>query len=113
MAKRAVSLMDLGPTILSLFGLPTPGRFMGQSLVPFMRGETPVLARPLAVDNGGNMRAMLFDERFKAISRSGIDEVYDLRDDPGETKNLAEHPESRVRLATLRAFFDGLVPKAK
>jgi hypothetical protein len=111
---RAVSLVDLGPTILSLFGLPTPGHFMGQDLVPFMRGDTPEIERPLAVDNGASgMRAMLFDNRWKAMVSTRGEEVYDLRDDPKETLNLAEDPRSRAQLATLRAFFAGLVPKAK
>jgi hypothetical protein len=112
MVKRAVSLMDLGPTILSLFGLPTPGRFMGESLVPFMHGQDPTLSRPLAVDNGGGMRAMLFEGRWKVIRRSGVEEVFDLQRDPAERQNLVELPQSRVYLATLRAFFAGLVPKA-
>src|SRR5262249_20606833 len=34
-----VSLIDVGPTILDLFRQRTPGAFMGQSLVPFLRGE--------------------------------------------------------------------------
>ena len=75
--------------------------------------ETPELDRPLAVDNGsGGMRAMLFDNRWKAMVSKRGEEVYDLRDDPGETRNLAEQPRSRMQLATLRAFFAGLVPKA-
>ena len=33
--------MDLGPTILDVMRQPTPGHFMGQSLTPYLRGETP------------------------------------------------------------------------
>jgi arylsulfatase A-like enzyme len=112
MARHAVSLIDLGPTILSLFGLPTPGHFMGQSLLPFMHGEDPKLSRPLAVDNGGGKRAMLFEGRWKVIRRSGVEEVFDLQRDPAERQNLVELPQSRVYVATLRAFFAGLVAKA-
>jgi arylsulfatase A-like enzyme len=110
---RAASVMDVPPTVLSLFGLPTPGHFMGQSLVPFMRGENPELARPLAVDGGRNIRAMLFQNRWKAMvdMNHGTEELNDLKTDPGELKNLAERPEARAYFATLYAFFDRMSAK--
>jgi arylsulfatase A-like enzyme len=114
-AARTVTLLDLYPTVLSMFGLQTPGHVMGQSLVPFMRGETPVLTRPLAVDSGRAVRAMLFQERWKAIAdtQRGTEEVYDLREDPQERKNLAERPEAQAYLSTLHAFFAALNAPAK
>ena len=45
--NEPVSLIDLGPTVLDLMGVATPARFMGQSLVPFLRGERPALTRPI------------------------------------------------------------------
>jgi choline-sulfatase len=110
---RPVSLLDLAPTVLSLFGAETPGHFMGQSLVPFMRGEDVQLARPIAADGSRGIRAMLFEERYKAIvdDRRGTEELYDLREDPRERRNLAERPDAARHFATLRAFFGGLSPK--
>jgi arylsulfatase A-like enzyme len=109
---RHVTLIDVGPTVLSLFGRATPASFMGESLQPFLRGENPTPSRPLATDGGRALRAMLFDERWKAIvdMRRGTEEVYDLQQDSGERLNLAERPEVRPYVDTVYAFFRSLNP---
>jgi arylsulfatase A-like enzyme len=86
-----VSLVDLGPTILDLFGVKTPGHYMGQSLAPYLAGNSPELTRPVVAETR-LMRAMVTPERIKLIvdTRSGRTELYDLAKDPGETKNLAD-----------------------
>lgn len=103
-----VSLVDLGPTILDLMGQPAPGHFMGQSLVPFLRGERPSLSRPIVAE-GRLKRAMVFPDGMKVITddRRGTIEAYDLRSDPKEERNLYEEG-SKVEghVALLRAFFD-------
>jgi hypothetical protein len=86
---EAVSLMDLGPTILDLLGQPTPGTYMGQSLVPLLRGGHAELSRPIVAESR-LMRALLFPDGFKVITdpRKGTTEVYDLNHDPGELTDL-------------------------
>ncbi len=104
-----VTLMDLGPTILDLFGLPTPGTFLAQSLVPFLRGQNPHLQRPIAVDAGRRMQALYWDGRKTIVDLTrNTQEVYDLDSDPGETRNLVDVDSGRAGrdLRTLRAFFD-------
>ena len=64
---REVTLMDLGPTVLDLMGQPTPGTNMGESLVPFLRGQDPVLRRPIVAETGRSQEAMIFPDGFKAI----------------------------------------------
>jgi arylsulfatase A-like enzyme len=104
-----VSLVDLGPTILDLMGIPTPGSFMGQSLTPYLRGENPTLRRPIVADSGRLMQAMVFPDGIKVIrdARRSRIEVYDLTQDPGEKKNLyGEDADQRIRerVAQLVAF---------
>jgi arylsulfatase A-like enzyme len=103
-----VTLIDVMPTILDLFGLQTPGYVMGESLVPFLRGHTPELTRPIAVDSGRRMEALYFPNGYKVMTdlkRKSV-EVYDLRTDPEERHDLTdENPEVDRYIAAQRAFF--------
>lgn len=103
-----VGLIDVGPTILDIFGLPTPGTFMGQSLVPVLEGQPPSFTRPLAAE--GRLRRTLFvPPSLKVIEdlRRKTIEVYDVANDPGELHNLYDddRPRAEPAVAALRAFF--------
>ncbi len=104
-----VTVMDVGPTVLDLFGLPTPGYFMGQSLVGFLRGENPKLTRPIAAE-GRLKKTLIFPDGMKAIvdDRHRTSEVYNLKSDPGELINLldADDPRAADRVKAVRTFFD-------
>jgi hypothetical protein len=104
-----VSLMDVGPTVMDLMGVVTPASFMGQSLLPYLRGERPSFERPVIVDSGRHQRALIFEDGFKLIHdrRRGTLELYNLRADPAEERNLADELEhdTAVRLAALNEFF--------
>lgn len=105
-----VSLIDLGPTVLDIFQIDTPGHFMGQSLVRLLQGKKATLTRPIAADTGRRKQAMVFPDGYKVIRdvRRGTVELYDLSKDPEEKTNLAdEMPEETTnRLGTLSQFFD-------
>ncbi len=106
--EERVGLIDLGPTILDLFGVETPAAFEGQSLVPLLAGQDMRLDRPLVVE-GRLRRAMYTRNGLKVIEdqRRKMVEVYDLGRDPGETNNLFDQDPTRAdaSLSALRAFF--------
>ena len=107
-----VSLVDVAPTVVDLFHRPIPGAFMGESLVPLLRGDPATVAwpeRPVIVDGGRLMRALVDGSGLKLIEdrRRGTVELYDLSRDPRERQNLSDAlPEqTAARLELLRTFF--------
>ncbi|MCP4660971.1 MAG: sulfatase-like hydrolase/transferase, partial [bacterium] len=91
---QQVSTIDVAPTILDLVGLPIPAGMEGRSLVPLVGGEEEadrdfyslVLGNGLSFQAGGRykliVRAALGQENF------GINELFDLVEDPLEQRNL-------------------------
>jgi arylsulfatase A-like enzyme len=102
-----VGLIDLGPTLLDLFGVDTPATFMGQSLVPLLAGRDVPLDRPLLAE--GRLRRTLYHQGIKVIDdeRRTVVEAFDLARDPQEAADLfdADPARSRAALSALRAFF--------
>ncbi len=130
------SSVDFFPTILEMCGLPSPGhRVDGVSQVPAILGKGPVRKRVFChFPHGGENAAQQIPGflpsayvrdadwkliRFFAANPDGTDrfELYHLRDDIGETCDLAaEHPEIVGRLATeLEEFLkdtEAVIPQA-
>jgi len=102
-----VSLIDLGPTVLDLFGLSTPGNFMGESLVPLLAGNPPPPHRPIFMERATDM-ALLFADGIKVLLRTEPDseEIYDVLRDPAEEDDLRDSlgSEGDRRVALTRAY---------
>lgn len=113
-----VSLLDVLPTFVELFGLDPPGQPMrGRSLVPQLTGSVSRLDRPLFMSarfradaSQGPQRAVRRG-RHKLVRRKGRDELYDLEADPGELTDLAaELPDLA---ASLGAELDAWVEEGR
>jgi arylsulfatase A-like enzyme len=99
-AKRSdvVQLIDLAPTIATAMGAPMSTKWVGRSLLPLLTGGTlaakPAFAELLpAPDWNHDAKAMISaDGKYKVFYRISDSrwEVYDLQNDPSETKNLAD-----------------------
>lgn len=102
------SIMDLGPTLCELAGVPPPPEQDGISLVPaLVRSDMDPGRRVFSeMLPGGRPARMVRVENWKYISYDGIDadELFDLAVDPDERVNrIGEHPDVAARLAAVLA----------
>jgi len=107
--QEPVSLLDLGPTILDLFGLGWPSDFMGESLRPALSGSPLARHRPIPMQSRVDY-GLVFPDGYKAMvnwSRNW-EEVYDLNRDPQERLNLRDrYPVlAEQYLALLKHYFN-------
>ncbi len=94
-----VRSVDLMPTVLAALGLPGGSETQGKSLLPALRGEIappalPQYSESLLSEVGFGM-APLYGLRFQGMKwiRAPRPEVYDLKRDPRELRNL--YPQER------------------
>ncbi len=93
-----VSLADFAPTFLEAANCPVDRRFSGASLMPFLRNDRPcnwreaIFTQCNGVELYYSQRSVMTHNYKYTFNGFDFDELYDLRDDPGETKNLIGHP---------------------
>jgi arylsulfatase A-like enzyme len=107
-----VSSMDLPPTLLSLAGVPTPSSWPGRDLTSALSGKIEI----------GEAFAEWSDEKSDTFGRLAFravrtptyklivwkdpargDELYDLKSDPAETRNLIADPAAADLARDLRS----------
>ncbi|MBT3379488.1 MAG: sulfatase-like hydrolase/transferase [Lentisphaerae bacterium] len=94
-----VSLADFAPTFLEMAGVTVAREFVGRSLTPFFRGEAPSDWRDAVFtqSNGnelyGIQRSVTTRDWKYVYNGFDYDELYDLRNDADEQRNLAEQAD--------------------
>lgn len=100
-ARRAtdlISTVDLAPTFLAWCGLPVPLRMTGIDQGPVLRGEAPPARDHVLVEFRHEPTTVFLktfvDARYKITVHYGrpYGELFDLAEDPGETRNLWDAP---------------------
>jgi arylsulfatase A-like enzyme len=86
--QAQVGLVDLFPTLLDLLAVPYDGPVQGISLLPALEGK-PLPEREMVGEASqvSGLRA-LRSPTHKYVAGSQGEELYDLRDDPAERRNL-------------------------
>jgi|TARA_B100001964_G_C14175718_1_gene573727 arylsulfatase A-like enzyme len=108
-----VNLFDLMPTILEAACCQPPDDIDARSLLPLLEGQSPadwpeqVFCEYLATQAGDMALKILRTRTHKlAVNLSDGDELYDLEDDPGETKNRIGQPSCAPVLKDLARRLD-------
>lgn len=117
--KPQVSLVDVFPTILDLFGVPHPAGLHGQSLVRALTGGQPEARTCYAesehtysIHTWAQQRTLVTDS-WKLISSTRL-ELYDRKSDRGETRNVAADHQDVVKamMAELYSRYEKMTPAA-
>ncbi len=98
--QKLVENTDLLPSIMETAGLPVPDGVQGRSFLKLARGGDAAWGNRCFAQLA---TAMYRDPRFKFIDNSrnlsGAFELYDMRNDPKEERNLAADPRHRDFIA--------------
>ncbi len=95
------SLVDLAPSFLTWCGLPVPGSMTGVDQGQVWRGSAPAARDHAIVENRHEPDTIhvktYVEERYKltVYYRQPYGELFDLEQDPGETRNLWNDPASQ------------------
>ncbi len=113
--------IDLAPTLLSLAGVAVPGNMQGRSLAPLLKGEKTAWRKSFLIEYYSDqvfprMVKMGYkavrNQRWKYIhylELEGMDELYDLKTDPYEMKNLINQPAAGKARDTMKTELERLL----
>ncbi len=112
--------IDLAPTLLEIGGAAAPADVDGRSLVPLLRGEKVAWRDSFLIEYFSDtvmpwVRQMGYEavrtegwKYIRYVELDGMDELYDLRADPFEMRNLILEPSAQAELGRLKAERAGL-----
>jgi N-acetylglucosamine-6-sulfatase len=119
--NECVLNIDIAPTLLTMAGVPVPDAMQGDSLVPLLGGKKNEWRRSFLIEYySDRVFPRIFkmgyqavrNERWKYIhylELDGVDELYDLKADPYEMKNVISQPHTEQTLKAMRKELEQLL----
>jgi N-acetylglucosamine-6-sulfatase len=117
--------LDVAPTVLELGGVPIPGNLHGRSLVPLLSGRSwrprdSFLIEYFSDTVFPRIRNMGYQavrsDQWKYIhytELTGMDELYNLKADPFELRNVIADPASREKRQEMKTALYRLLDESK
>jgi len=112
--------IDLAPTLLELAGVTVPTTMQGHSLVPLLKDAQPSWRNSFLIEYySDKVFPRMSQMGYKAVRNTrwkyihylelpGMDELYDLKSDPYELKNVIDDPASAKALTELKKEMERL-----
>ena len=112
--REAMALnIDIASTVLAAAGVPVPARMQGRDLAPLYLGADPPAWRdeffyehPTVTSRDripASQAVVRRDLKYVLYPEWEYEQLFDLRSDPTELRNLADDPGSATLLGTMRA----------
>jgi iduronate 2-sulfatase len=105
--------IDIYPTLAELCGLPVPKHVQGRSLVKAMDDPRHVVHESVYCLRGRNDHLLRTDRWALIRYGNGSKELYDMRTDPRQFKNLAADPAHKTTLTELLSQLDSKLESMK
>ncbi len=117
--QQMVQNVDIAPTILDFAGITKPAQMVGYSFMPLLQGQEVAWRDKIFYEyyweydfpQTPTMHGVRTD-RYKYIRYHGVwdtNELYDLKEDPAETRNLIASPEHQALIRELNtSLYDWL-----
>jgi arylsulfatase A-like enzyme len=118
--KDMVLNIDVPQTIVDLAGVKAPNTWQGKSLLPIVKQETNTIARDTILiehiwdfENIAPSEGVRTEEwkYFRYVNDKSIEELYNLKKDPQEIKNLIGKKKYKAIADQLRKKLDDLIQK--
>jgi arylsulfatase A-like enzyme len=118
--KDMVLNIDVPQTILDLAGVKAPNTWQGKSLLPLVKQESNTIQRDtILIEHIWNFSEIPPSEGvrteewkyFRYVNDQSIEELYNLKKDPQEVKNLIGKKKYKAVADKLRAKLDELIKK--
>ena len=106
---QPAELLDMYPTLLELCALPTNEKLEGISLRPWLENADRKRDRPAITTHNHDNHGIRTEHWRYIVYADGSEELYDMRTDANEWKNLAGSPNHQEFIASLKKW----VPKSK
>ncbi len=117
--------IDLAPTLLALAGAPVPANMQGRSLVPLLKRERLKWRESFLIEYySDRVFPRMLQMGYKALRTGrwkyihyleleGMNELYDLKTDPYEMKNLIDQPGAQKALVEMKKEMERLLEETK